>query len=185
MGRSPFNNEILKVGGTSRQPALEQGHRGGKQRQWEVPLGPGPHSQCENSIWNITESPGWSVDFTLGSGQPLGVRGRRVVWLEVSCRNTVCEETAPAAGRPLDRLAVIPQTWRDEDPSQSRGSRDGEKKDMGEQNAWPARGKEREAEVKRGVITWESRCKKCFQRQEVRPQAPGAGIPLPSQLSKD
>ena len=31
------------------------------------------------------------------------------------------EETSPAAGRPSDRLAVIPLTWRDEDPSQGRG----------------------------------------------------------------
>lgn len=31
------------------------------------------------------------------------------------------EETSPAAGRLSDRLAVIPLTWRDEDPSQGRG----------------------------------------------------------------
>lgn len=72
------------------------------------------------------------------------------------------EETSPAAGRPLNRLAIIPQMWRDEDASQGWGSRDGEKRRRmhgGARNQGDCPNcygeQEREAKVKPG-ITWES-----------------------------
>lgn len=72
------------------------------------------------------------------------------------------EETSPAAGRPLDRLAIIPQMWRDEDASQGRGSRDGEKRRRmhgGARNQGNCPNcygeQEREAKMKPGIIAWE------------------------------
>lgn len=98
-----------------------------------------------------------------------------VVWLEMSCRNALWGGDRPSRWETTGQACSYSEMWRDEDLSQSRGSRDGEKKDVEEQKAkgtaWPARGSERRAEVKRGVTTWESRCKKCFERRDVRPQA--------------
>lgn len=71
------------------------------------------------------------------------------------------EETSLAIGRPLDRLAVIPQMWRDEDASQGGGSTDGQKRRMhgGARNQGNCRNsygeQEREAKVKPGIIAWE------------------------------
>lgn len=74
-------------------------------------------------VWPVPSGP-WSALEGAGDGSSKIGDILRKLFLGIS----VEEETSPAAGRPLDGLA-IPQMWRDEDASQGWGSRDGEKKD--------------------------------------------------------
>lgn len=147
-----------------RRESFEVRYRGGKWRQWGVllrALAPRParrhHSRgswrFQVGVWPVPSGP-WSALEGAGDGSSKIRDILRKLFLGISV-----EETSPAAGRPLDRLA-IPQMWRDEDASQGWGSRDGENKDAGgarnQGNCPNCYGEqEREAKVKPGIITWE------------------------------